>query len=214
MARTRRPAAQARAHILEVARGQLLARGPAALRLKEVAGEAGVSHPTVLHHFGSREGLVAAVVEDALIRMDDELEAMLETRTDLDPEPFVRAMAKVFAEGGNARLMAWLALSGHGPTTPSGNVQRIVAAVHRARLRLLEPGAEPPTFDDSVFISMLVTTALIGETIVGDGMRANLGSSEVGDGEGEGGGPGPLSSAAFQARLAAMVRVWIEDPPS
>ena len=214
MARTRRPAAEARAHIIEVTRAQLAAHGPGALRLKEVARQAGVSHPTVLHHFGSREGLISAVVEDALVRLDDELEAMLDDITDLDPEPFVRAMTKVFAEGGNGRLMAWLALSGNAPTAPSGNVQRIVAAVHRTRLRLLPPGATPPTFEDSVFVALVVTFALIGETIIGDGMRANLGLSQDQVDDPDAPLFAAVSSAGFQARLAAMVCTWIERPPA
>ncbi len=39
----------------------MAAGGPAGLRLQEVAKAAGVSHPTILHHFGSREGLIQAL---------------------------------------------------------------------------------------------------------------------------------------------------------
>ena len=56
--RTRRTADEARRLILDAAERQLAEVGPAGLRLQEVAKEVGVSHPTVLHHFGSREELV------------------------------------------------------------------------------------------------------------------------------------------------------------
>ena len=94
-----------------------------------------------------------------------------------------------------------------------GNVQRIVAAVHRTRLRLLPPGATPPTFEDSVFVALVVTFALIGETIIGDGMRANLGLSQDQVDDPDAPLFAAVSSAGFQARLAAMVRTWIERPP-
>jgi AcrR family transcriptional regulator len=59
--RRRRDAAAAREAILDAAEKQLVVTGPSGIRLQEVAKEAGVSHPTVLHHFGSREALVKAV---------------------------------------------------------------------------------------------------------------------------------------------------------
>src|SRR5271170_456178 len=64
--RKRRTAEEARTAILDAAERQLVASGPAGIRLQEVAADVGLSHPTVLHHFGSREGLVEAVVARAL----------------------------------------------------------------------------------------------------------------------------------------------------
>ena len=57
----RRTAEETRAAILDAAERRLKASGPASIRLQDVAAEAGISHPAVLHHFGSREGLVQAV---------------------------------------------------------------------------------------------------------------------------------------------------------
>ena len=62
----RRTAEQAQRVILDAAEQRLLQVGPAGLRLQEVAKDAGVAHPTILHHFKSREGLVHAVVQRAL----------------------------------------------------------------------------------------------------------------------------------------------------
>src|SRR5947199_358921 len=63
--RQRRTADEARAEILDAAERILVETGPGAIRLQQVAELVGVSHPTVLHHFGTREALVAAVVERA-----------------------------------------------------------------------------------------------------------------------------------------------------
>src|SRR5438067_904808 len=59
--RIRRTAEEARSLILDAAEKVTRAQGPASLRLQDVAREAGVSHPTILHHFGSREGLMQAL---------------------------------------------------------------------------------------------------------------------------------------------------------
>src|SRR5690242_16224301 len=71
--RRRRTGEEARSAILDAAERRLVASGPAGIRLQEVAADVGVSHPTVLHHFTSREGLVEAVVGRAL----DSLQAAL-----------------------------------------------------------------------------------------------------------------------------------------
>jgi len=47
--------------ILEAAEAGMADGGPAGLRLETVAKAAGVSHPTILHHFGSRAGLIQAL---------------------------------------------------------------------------------------------------------------------------------------------------------
>src|ERR1700730_12948685 len=60
--RRRRSSAETRTAILEAAERRLLGGGPEAIRLQEIAADAGISHPAILHHFGSREGLVEAMV--------------------------------------------------------------------------------------------------------------------------------------------------------
>ena len=61
--RVRRSAEEARAVILDAAETHLRARGPDGLRLKDLADEIGISHPAILHHFGSRTALVQAVMQ-------------------------------------------------------------------------------------------------------------------------------------------------------
>jgi TetR/AcrR family transcriptional regulator len=53
------------ARILEAARGEFAQHGFSA-RLQDIASRAGLSHPTLLYHFGSKERLYAAVIEDAM----------------------------------------------------------------------------------------------------------------------------------------------------
>ena len=59
---------QGRSALLEAAVGHALEAGIADLSLREIAAAIGTSHRMLLYHFGSREGLLAAVtqaVEDA-----------------------------------------------------------------------------------------------------------------------------------------------------
>jgi TetR/AcrR family transcriptional regulator len=55
-----------RVRILAVARSEFATRGFAGARLQDVAEQVGLSHPTLLYHFGSKEGLYAAVIEAAV----------------------------------------------------------------------------------------------------------------------------------------------------
>jgi TetR/AcrR family transcriptional regulator len=52
--------------ILAEARGEFARRGFAAARLQDIADRAGLSHPTLLYHFGSKERLYEAVIEEAV----------------------------------------------------------------------------------------------------------------------------------------------------
>ena len=67
--RRRRSAAETRSAILEAAELRFLSGGPEAIRLQEIAADAGISHPAILHHFGSREGLVEAMVSRGIARL-------------------------------------------------------------------------------------------------------------------------------------------------
>ncbi len=60
VARTRLGAAERREELLRATVAQIEARGAAAVRIADVAGELGVSAPLVLYHFSTKEKLVAA----------------------------------------------------------------------------------------------------------------------------------------------------------
>jgi TetR/AcrR family transcriptional regulator len=54
------------ARILAAARNEFAQRGFPAARLQDIAERAGLTHPTLLYHFGSKERLYAAVIEQAM----------------------------------------------------------------------------------------------------------------------------------------------------
>ncbi len=53
--------------ILDAARGEFAQHGFGGARLQDIAARAQLSHPTLLYHFGSKEGLYAAVIEQAML---------------------------------------------------------------------------------------------------------------------------------------------------
>src|ERR1700749_4578753 len=54
------------ARILRAVRGGFALRGVPAARLQDIAERAGLTHPTLLYHFKSKERLYAAVIESAM----------------------------------------------------------------------------------------------------------------------------------------------------
>ena len=113
--RTRRSPEDAKRLILDAAELALRDHGPAGLRLQDVASQAGVSHPTILHHFGSREGLVTAIVERIIDRVGTDVVMALEAATDHDlgPGALLERIYTTLQRTDHARLMSWLVLSGH-----------------------------------------------------------------------------------------------------
>jgi len=165
--RRRRTAEDAREAILAAAERHLIEGGPAALRLADLATEVGVSHPAILHHFGSREGLVKAVVARAVRSLQAELLAALGTGPPAGAGLLDR-VHEVLATRGHARLMAWLLLAGYEPfDTDEMRTQwrAIIDATHATRTRVAK-GAAPP-LEDTAFMNVLSALAMFGLAIAG-----------------------------------------------
>jgi AcrR family transcriptional regulator len=78
--------------ILEAARGEFAQHGYAA-RLQDIAERAGLTHPTLLYHFKSKERLYAAVIEQAML----DWAAMTSLAVSAAPVGFERVAALVEA---------------------------------------------------------------------------------------------------------------------
>src|SRR5580704_3265015 len=133
--RKRRTGEEARTAILDAAERLLVVAGPAGIRLQEVARDVGVSHPTVLHHFGSREGLVEAVVARAL----DSLHRSLLAAVGASPQgpdqlaALLDSCYDALVRSGHGRAFVWLALSGYAKTMEALRVHTLAEAVHEVR---------------------------------------------------------------------------------
>jgi AcrR family transcriptional regulator len=163
--RVRRTPAQAREEILQAARARLLAQGIEGLKIADVARDVDMSHATLLHHFGSSEGMRAALVT----RMGGELLAELLAMLDGSPLQAERRdawLAKTFttlADPRHGQLFAWLALQplvGADAATPGeppgiGPPAELFAELLR-RMQMVMPMAQ------AQFIVTLVVTSAIG----------------------------------------------------
>src|SRR3954470_20141297 len=78
--------------ILEAARGEFAQHGYSA-RLQDIAERAGLTHPTLLYHFKSKERLYAAVIEQAML----DWAAMTSAAVSAAPVGFDRVAAPVAA---------------------------------------------------------------------------------------------------------------------
>jgi len=135
--RTRRTAEQARRLILDAAEARLREGGPEALRLKDIARDAGISHPTILHHFESREGLVQALLLRGMDRLESALAAVVEAAP-ATPQTVTAATERIFAalgDAGHARLLAWRALEAGTPDPEREDpvLRRLADLVHARR---------------------------------------------------------------------------------
>lgn len=142
--------------------------GPAGLRLQDVARAAGVSHPTILHHFGSREGLVRALNQRSLEALHNSVIAQLDAA-----QPGGESIKRAFAayRDGIAQRILWLIQSTESET--SGGLKffdEIVDALHALRLKFASPGMVP-NIEDTRAVIHLTTIAAFGDAIIGRRLR-------------------------------------------
>lgn len=112
---TTRDAARTRRAVLDAAARLFSERGPA-VSIAQIASEAAVSKGGLLHHFGSRDGLVIALVEDACSRFRDEVQALLDL-SENRPGKMLRAYVRALCGGSPTAMtlfadsMLWTAIS-------------------------------------------------------------------------------------------------------
>jgi AcrR family transcriptional regulator len=188
--RLRRTADDARREILDATETKLRELGPAGIRLQHIADEVGVSHPAILHHFGSREGLIEAVVHRAIERLETDLIGAIaappSSGKSLGAELIDRAF-DVLVTGGHARVSSWLLLSGHWSFPAEPRMRTIAIAAHERRITFeaeaarelgREPGT-PATLEDTTFRMLLVALTIFGEAIAGNAFRQSAGLTDA-----------------------------------
>jgi AcrR family transcriptional regulator len=175
--RIRRRPEDAKALILDAAEASLKAGGgPAALRLQDVARAAGVSHPTILHHFGSRKGLVRALNLRSLEALTaGVIERMREAKSG---DEGIRRTFEAYRDGLAQRTM-WL-LQSQEQMPRETNVtmfEDIVQGLHAIRERYALPG-HVPDIEDTRSVVHLTTIAAFGDALIGPRLRSASGPGE------------------------------------
>ena len=164
MPRIRRSPEASRENILIAAESLLVEQGPQSLRLADVAKAAGVANATVLHHFGTIDGVQTALMEKMIGEL---VSGLLEMHLPDDPrEARSVAISRLFDAFGNkgaARLAAWLEL-----TDESRRLRTVREAVQTIiRQKINQPELSEAQLEDSVLISVILAigVGLFGPTL-------------------------------------------------
>ena len=174
----------------------MTAAGPAGLRLQDVARAAGVSHPTILHHFGSREGLVRALNQRSLEGLRNSVIARLDSAEPGDDN--IRQTFAAYREGVAQRLL-WL-IQSQAPETPGGLkfFDEIVQALHALRVKFAAPGTEPD-IEDTRAVIHLTTIAAFGDAVIGARLRRGNGEKER------------AARDRFEAWFSGLITLYLND---
>jgi AcrR family transcriptional regulator len=173
-ARIRRSPEAARDNILAAAEAILVEAGPQNLKLAEVARAAGVANASVLHHFGSIDGLQTAL----MTRMIEQLVARVLAISEQTNDPGAMAGASTaalfdaFEQRGVARLAAWLELTGESRRLTL--VREAVQAVVALRVGRM-PVPAPELLEDFILTSI---TLALGVGLFGSTLSVLLGKPE------------------------------------
>jgi TetR/AcrR family transcriptional regulator, repressor for neighboring sulfatase len=192
--RVRRTPEEARRLILETAQALIASTGPEGLRLQDIAAAAGISHPLILHHFGSREGLVRALTRQAVAELRDNLVAAMASGEYSIEEQLDRVF-DAFRDGLAQRL-AWLATAGTGGGAEGTQMimRDIADRLHARRTATAPPGAAIARGDTDSLI-YLVATAAFGDALFGAQLRRSAGLPTTSE-----------TDRHFRLWLAALIR--------
>jgi AcrR family transcriptional regulator len=182
--RRRRTAEEARYAILEAAQRRLAECGPEEIRLQDIAADLGISHPAILHHFGSREALMRELSRHAFESLNADLLAALNEPTG-DVTGWLDRVFETLRDRGHARLLAWGTLTGRLGSSEAGSAEEdahllrdLAEAIHARRESDAARAGKPvPRFEETVFAVQLVSAALLGDALIGGVLRRSAGVS-------------------------------------
>ncbi len=170
--RIRRSPEASRENILIAAENLLVAQGPQSLRLVDVAKSAGVANATVLHHFGTIDGVQNALMEKMIAEL---VASILEMNVPADTREArrlaLRNLFDAFERKGAARLAAWLEL-----TDESRRLRSVREAVQTViRQHSSQPDMSTEHMEDAILISVILA---IGVGLFGPTLGELLGKPE------------------------------------
>lgn len=194
--RVRRTAEDARENILSSAERLLVATGPQALKLVDVAAEAGIAQATVLHHFGSIGGVQAALMERMIRQLVDQILESGALDSDLAgrAQTGARTLFDAFESRGAARLAAWLELTGESRrlTMVREAVGKVVAS------RMAREGVAPDAAEDFILISVVLA---MGVGLFGPSLAELMGKA-----------PGRTRELAIELLLGRVAAITGQGP--
>jgi AcrR family transcriptional regulator len=89
--------AAVRGAILDATEALLLAEGEERFSIRRLVERCGYTAPTIYHHFGDKQGLIAALLDERFERMAQQLKRV---RRNGDPVEYLRALGRAFVRFG------------------------------------------------------------------------------------------------------------------
>lgn len=136
--------------------------GFSAASARHIIERAGVSWGVIQHHFGDRDGLLTAVIEDAVDRLIASLEVLSDPAAATDTEDLVRATWEAFA---NSKAMAGLEILISTKHLRSGLGRRHMERLGAALANLMARLNTETNGDHAVALSMLLWTTPVAMMI-------------------------------------------------
>ena len=167
--RRRRTAEESKSIILEVAANRLRRHGLEGLNITGVAEEAGISHATLIHHFGSSGGMRDALADKMSLALIRDLVEALDAR--VPSSELIQNVFDALASGGHAKLLAWRAVEGSGG--PADTTE--VAELFKRLLTAIREVLDVETDAQARQMIYLVAIAAIGHGLAGEVLAQLLG---------------------------------------
>jgi len=136
--------------------------GFSAASARHIIERAGVSWGVIQHHFGDRDGLLTAVIEDAVDRLIASLEVLSDPAAATDTDELVRATWEAFA---NPKAMAGLEILISTKHLRTGLGQRHMERLGAALANLMARLNTETNGDHAVALGMLLWTTPVAMMI-------------------------------------------------
>jgi AcrR family transcriptional regulator len=167
--RRRRTAIESKALILDVAAERLREHGLEGLNITGVAAEAGISHATLIHHFGSVGGMRDELADKMTLALVRDLVEALDAQ--VPPETLIGNLFDALAAGGHAKLLAWRAIEGSDKPNDMNAVSELFSRLLRTTREVLGVDTDAQVRQ----VVYLVAVAAIGHGLAGDVLAGLLG---------------------------------------
>ncbi len=162
--RIRRTPEESRANILASAERLLTEQGPQTLRLADVAKEAGVANATVLHHFGTIDGVHTALMERMIAELVEKVMAIeLTEDTEVSRAQALTTLFEAFEQKQASKLAAWLELTHQAGRLT--NVRQVVRDVTRTKFHHQNVPEDVVEDVMLVCITLALGVGLFGQTL-------------------------------------------------
>ena len=167
--RRRRTADESRSLILTAAAKRLRIYGLEGLNITGVAEDAGISHATLIHHFGSSGGMRDSLADKLTLELINDLVQAMDAKS--SPAELANNVFTALAQGGHAKLLAWRAIEGADSSKDMSAVREVFDRLLATTQKVLDVD----TKENLQQIVLLVATAAIGFGIAGEVLTDVLG---------------------------------------